>query len=64
MWHFEQAVLKNMRGPAGEQWPAWEHDLGEGDLLEIMEGPEPGQRMELELFGRFAAIKEVSGILD
>lgn len=20
-WHFEQAVLKNMRGPAAEKWP-------------------------------------------
>ncbi|KAL2833488.1 hypothetical protein BJY01DRAFT_93298 [Aspergillus pseudoustus] len=55
-WHFEQAVLKNMKGAAGEQWPDWEYDMGEGgDIIsEIMQGPEPGVRMELELGNRLA----------
>lgn len=56
-WHFEQAVLKNMRGAAGEQWPDWEHDFGEGEdvIGAIMEGPDAGQRMELELGMRLGA---------
>ncbi|KAL4876173.1 HNH endonuclease-domain-containing protein [Aspergillus karnatakaensis] len=54
LWHFEQAVLKNMKGAAGEQWPDWEFDFSMGgDMLgEIREGPEPGERMELELGNR------------
>ncbi|KAL4788852.1 hypothetical protein BDV19DRAFT_61961 [Aspergillus venezuelensis] len=53
-WHFEQAVLKHMKGAAGEQWPDWELDFGMGGdmLAEIREGPEPGERMELELANR------------
>ncbi|KAL4961688.1 uncharacterized protein BDV14DRAFT_203576 [Aspergillus stella-maris] len=53
-WHFEQAVLKHMKDAAGEQWPDWELDFGmDGDMLaEIREGPEPGERMELELANR------------
>ncbi|PGG99265.1 hypothetical protein AJ79_08602 [Helicocarpus griseus UAMH5409] len=52
-WHFEQGVLKFMRGEAPEQWPDWEYDFAGGDEIgEIMEGPEPGERMELELFTR------------
>lgn len=58
-WHFEQAVLKNMKGASGEQWPAWEFDFGgSGDVIgEIMEGPEPGERMELEMFTRLGAVE-------
>ncbi|KAL4907235.1 HNH endonuclease-domain-containing protein [Aspergillus multicolor] len=54
LWHFEQAVMKNMKGAAGEQWPEWELDFGMGgDMLgEIREGPEAGERMELELANR------------
>ncbi|RMJ21473.1 hypothetical protein PHISP_07660 [Aspergillus sp. HF37] len=56
-WHFEQAVLKNMRGEAAEQWPDWEHDFGEGEdvIGAIMEGPDPAERMELELSMRLGA---------
>lgn len=56
-WHFEQTVLKNMRGAAGEQWPNWEHDLAEGEdvIGAIMEGPDAAQRMELELSTRLGA---------
>ncbi|KAI9931723.1 hypothetical protein MW887_010302 [Aspergillus wentii] len=50
-WHYEQAVLCNMRG-AGE--PAFEHDfpLGTDMMGEIREGPQPAERMETELFSR------------
>ncbi|RWQ92055.1 HNH endonuclease-domain-containing protein [Paecilomyces variotii] len=50
-WHFEQAVLCNMRG-AGE--PMWEFDFPPGsDMVgEILRGPLPAQRMEVELFER------------
>lgn len=53
-WHFEQAALKHMKGAAREQWPDWELDFGMGGdmLAEIREGPEPGERMELELANR------------
>jgi hypothetical protein len=56
LWHFEQAVLKNVRA-TGEQWPDWEYDLGErGDIItEISQGPNPEERMELELFTRLAS---------
>ncbi|KAL2789165.1 hypothetical protein BJX66DRAFT_339593 [Aspergillus keveii] len=59
-WHFEQAVLKNMKGTAGEEWPKWEDDLGEGcdHIAEIMKGPAPGERMELELENRLAGWTE------
>ncbi|KAL1852579.1 hypothetical protein Plec18170_005710 [Paecilomyces lecythidis] len=50
-WHFEQAVLCNMKG-AGE--PVWEHDFPPGsDMVgEILQGPAAAQRMEAELFQR------------
>lgn len=56
-WHFKQAVLKNMRGAAAEQWPDWEHDFQEGEDIigTIMEGPDAGERMELELAMRLGA---------
>lgn len=56
LWHFQQAVFKNMRGAAGEQWPDWEYDFGEGgDMIsEITHGPDSEERMELELFTRLA----------
>jgi hypothetical protein len=52
-WHFRQAVLANMRG-AGE--PVFEIDFPPGsDMMgEIMSGPKAGERMEFELFSRFA----------
>ncbi|KAE8130998.1 HNH endonuclease-domain-containing protein [Aspergillus pseudotamarii] len=50
-WHYEQAVLCNMRG-AGE--PTFEFDFPPGtDMMgEIRNGPQPAERMEAELFGR------------
>lgn len=50
-WHFEQAVLCNMRG-AGE--PLFELDFPPGsDMMgEIQQGPHAEERMEAELFGR------------
>ncbi|KAL9037574.1 MAG: hypothetical protein Q9214_005640, partial [Letrouitia sp. 1 TL-2023] len=52
-WHFRQAVLTNMRG-AGE--PNFETDFPpSSDILgEIREGPKAAERMEFELFSRFA----------
>ncbi|KAG4444160.1 hypothetical protein IFR05_000389 [Cadophora sp. M221] len=52
-WHFRQAVLTNMRG-AGE--PVFEHDFPPGsDIMgSILEGPKAAERMEFELFNRFA----------
>lgn len=51
MWHYEQAVLANMRG-AGE--PVFEFDFPPGtDMMgEIREGPQGAERMEAELFNR------------
>ncbi|KAL7620654.1 hypothetical protein AAE478_009649 [Parahypoxylon ruwenzoriense] len=53
-WHFEQAVLTNMRG-AGE--PVFEHDFPPGsDMMgEIRDGPNATERMEFELFSRLGA---------
>jgi HNH endonuclease len=51
MWHFEQAVLCNMRG-AGE--PIFEFDFPPGsDMVgTILNGPMAAERMEAELFTR------------
>jgi hypothetical protein len=59
-WHFDQAVLKNMKGATGEEWSNWGDDLGEGcdHIAEIMKGPAPGERMELELENRLAGWTE------
>lgn len=50
-WHYEQAVLCNMRG-VGE--PFFEFDIPPGsDMIgRIMEGPQPAAQMEAELFNR------------
>ncbi|KAJ9213907.1 hypothetical protein DTO166G4_4518 [Paecilomyces variotii] len=50
-WHFRQSILRNMRG-AGE--PSWEHDFPPGSdmLREILEGPFPIERFEMELSAR------------
>ncbi|KAL9125819.1 MAG: hypothetical protein Q9217_005027, partial [Psora testacea] len=52
-WHFRQAVLTNLRG-AGE--PIFENDFPPGsDIMgEICGGPKAAERMEFELFSRFA----------
>ena len=53
-WHFRQAVLVNMKG-AGE--PVFEHDFPPGsDMIgTILRGPKAAERMEFEMFSRFAA---------
>lgn len=50
-WHFRQSVLANMRG-AGE--PSFEHDFPpRSDMLkEILEGPFPTERFDMELSSR------------
>lgn len=52
-WHFRQAVLANMRG-VGE--PIFENDFPPGTDMagEIRNGSKPAERMEFELFSRFA----------
>ena len=50
-WHYEQAVLCNMRG---EGEASFEFDFPPGtDMMgEIRNGPQPRERMEVELFNR------------
>jgi hypothetical protein len=52
-WHFRQAVLVNMKG-AGE--PIFEQDFPPGsDIMGIiLAGPKAAERMQFELFDRFA----------
>ncbi|KAL9099258.1 MAG: hypothetical protein Q9163_005223, partial [Psora crenata] len=52
-WHFRQSVFANMKG-AGE--PSFETDFPPGsDMLgDIYRGPKAAERMEFELFNRFA----------
>ncbi|KAH8682782.1 hypothetical protein BGZ60DRAFT_524136 [Tricladium varicosporioides] len=52
-WHFQQAVLTNMKG-VGE--PRFEHDFPPGsDMIgDILKGPKVAERMEFELFNRLA----------
>ncbi|KAK9319413.1 hypothetical protein V1517DRAFT_266338, partial [Lipomyces orientalis] len=47
-WHFQQAVLANMRG-VGE--PIFDEDIPPGSDT-ILSGPAPAERMEFELSGR------------
>lgn len=50
-WHFEEAVLANMKGAAAV--PLWEDDFGgSDDIGGIMEDTDPAERMEAELFTR------------
>lgn len=53
-WHFEQAVLCNVRG-AGE--PVFDFDFPPGsDMMgEILKAPKAAERMEFELFTRLGA---------
>ncbi|KKA22659.1 hypothetical protein T310_3341 [Rasamsonia emersonii CBS 393.64] len=50
-WHFEQAVLCNMRG-AGEASFEFDFPPGTDMMGEIRQGPQAAQRMEAELFSR------------
>ncbi|KAE8363444.1 hypothetical protein BDV27DRAFT_146091 [Aspergillus caelatus] len=54
-WHYEQAVLCNMRGDGG---PSFEFDFPAGtDMMGgIRKDPAPGERMEAELFARYPKI--------
>jgi hypothetical protein len=61
-WHFRQSVLKNMRR-AGEG--SFEHDFPPGtDMIEILEGPFPAERLEMELSYRLRRWKGVEGSRD
>ncbi|KAL7625910.1 hypothetical protein AAE478_005134 [Parahypoxylon ruwenzoriense] len=57
-WHFQQAVLTNMRG-TGE--PVFEHDFPRGSDItgDIRDGPKAAERMEFELFSRLAIHEEL-----
>jgi hypothetical protein len=54
-WHIKQGVLKHTRG-TGE--PNFDQDFPPGsDMVgEILSGPRGPERMEFELFSRFAAL--------
>jgi hypothetical protein len=56
-WHYEQAVLCNMRG-AGEASFEFDFPPGTDMMGEIQEGPQPAQRMEAELFTRLYGWRE------
>jgi hypothetical protein len=62
-WHFRQSVLKNMR-KARE--PSFEHDFPPGtDMIkEILEGPFPAERLEMELSYRLRGWKGAEGSRD
>ncbi|KAK9365074.1 hypothetical protein V1509DRAFT_643036 [Lipomyces kononenkoae] len=59
-WHFQQAVLANMRGP-GE--PIFDEDIPPGfDTMDaILSGPAPGERMEFELSSRLGDVMRAQG---
>lgn len=50
-----QCVFKNMKANA-EPDEIWENDLGSDDMGEILEQPDAGERMEVELFTRLAGL--------
>ncbi|KAJ6178814.1 hypothetical protein N7519_009275 [Penicillium mononematosum] len=54
-WHFRQCVLANMKGD-GE--PVFEHDLGTDMIGEILRGPYPAERMEMELYSRLRGLQD------
>ncbi|KAK9334433.1 hypothetical protein LIPSTDRAFT_253502 [Lipomyces starkeyi NRRL Y-11557] len=61
-WHFQQAVLANMRG-AGE--PVFDEDIPAGsDTMDaIISGPAPAERMEFELSSRLGDVMRAQGSL-
>ncbi|KAK9350810.1 hypothetical protein V1523DRAFT_57837 [Lipomyces doorenjongii] len=61
-WHFQQAVLANMRG-AGE--PVFDEDIPPGsDTMDaILSGPAPAERMEFELSSRLGDVMRAQGSL-
>ncbi|KAK9481944.1 hypothetical protein V1527DRAFT_501655 [Lipomyces starkeyi] len=62
-WHFRQAVLTNMRG-AGEQDFEIDFPPGTDMVGEILNGPQPGKRMEAELFLRLDRFSWQKGFSD
>ncbi|KAK9320296.1 hypothetical protein V1517DRAFT_348304 [Lipomyces orientalis] len=61
-WHFQQAVLANMRG-AGE--PVFDEDIppGSDTMNAILSGPAPAERMEFELSSRLGDVMRAQGSL-
>ncbi|GAD99774.1 hypothetical protein PVAR5_8501 [Paecilomyces variotii No. 5] len=53
-WHLRMCLLRNMKGNAGT--PAWESDLGPDIMGAIMDEPDAGERMEVELFTRLGPL--------
>lgn len=47
-------LLANFKGNEGE--PIWEHDLGPNDMGQIIDQPNAGERMEVELFNRLGGL--------
>ncbi|KAK9329109.1 HNH endonuclease-domain-containing protein [Lipomyces starkeyi] len=62
LWHFQQAVLANMRG-AGE--PVFDEDIppGSDTMNAILSGPAPAERMEFELSSRLGDVIRAQGSL-
>jgi hypothetical protein len=54
-WHFRQTVLANMRG-VGE--PIFEDDFIGEDMMEIREGPDVQERLEMEFASRLRGLTE------
>ncbi|CAI7570189.1 unnamed protein product [Penicillium bialowiezense] len=50
-WHLRMCVYRNMKANADIR-PVWHGDLGGDDMGEILEQPDAGHRMEVELFTR------------
>ncbi|KAJ5174884.1 uncharacterized protein N7482_000761 [Penicillium canariense] len=50
-WHLRMCVYSNMKANA-DPGPEWEEDLGSDDMGQILEQPDAGERMEVELFTR------------
>ncbi|KAL1849198.1 hypothetical protein Plec18167_009592 [Paecilomyces lecythidis] len=53
-WHLRMCLLRNMKGNAGT--PAWESDLGPDNMGAILNEPDAGERMEVELFTRLGPL--------
>jgi hypothetical protein len=50
-WHLRMCVYRNLKANADIQ-AVWEDDLGSDDMGQILEQPDAGHRMEVELFTR------------
>lgn len=59
-WHFQQAVLANMRGAGA---PIFEDDFppGTDQMGEILQGPMARQRMEFEMANRLHGVNNIGG---